>query len=76
MKHCKQSIKPILGEVGNKIIYNTEVGKSNFCDYNYPYVLVRGNIAIFRDNGVEVFMEHSKIVHHSLSVSQILMEQQ
>ena len=76
MKHCKQSIKPILGEVGNEIIYNTEVGKSNLCDYNYAYILLRGNITIVRDNGVEVFMEHSKIVDHSLSISQKLMEQQ
>ena len=33
-------------DVGNEIIYNTEVLKSNFCDYNDAYILVRGNITI------------------------------
>ena len=28
---------------GNEIIYNTEVFKSNFRDYNDAYILVRGN---------------------------------
>ena len=30
--------------VGNEIIYNTEVLKSNLCDYNDAYNLVRGDI--------------------------------
>ena len=29
-------------DVGNKIIYNTEVLKSNLCDYNDAYILVKG----------------------------------
>ena len=33
-------------EVGSKIIYNTEILKSNLCDYNNTYILVRANIAI------------------------------
>ena len=32
--------------VGNKIIYNTEALKSNLCDYNDAYILVRGNITV------------------------------
>ena len=32
--------------VGNEIIYNTEVLKSNLCDYNDAYILVRGNITV------------------------------
>ena len=28
-------------DVGNEIIYNTEVLKSNLCDYNDAYILVR-----------------------------------
>ena len=32
--------------VGNEILYNTEVLKSNLCDYNDAYILVRGDIAI------------------------------
>ena len=30
-------------DVGNEIIYNTEILKSNFCDYNNAYILVKGN---------------------------------
>ena len=33
-------------DVGNEIIYNTEVLKSNFCNYNDAYILIRGNITI------------------------------
>ena len=33
-------------DVRNEIIYNTEVLKSNLCDYNDAYILVRGNITI------------------------------
>ena len=32
--------------VGSEIIYNTEVLKSNFCDYNNTYILVRGDITV------------------------------
>ena len=32
--------------VGNEIIYNTEVLKSNLCDYNDAYILVRGDITV------------------------------
>ena len=35
---------------GNEIIYNTEVLKSNPCDYNDAYILVRGNITIIGHN--------------------------
>ena len=33
-------------DVGNEIIYNTEVSKSNLCDYNDAYILVRVNTNI------------------------------
>ena len=29
--------------IGNEVIYSTEVLKSNLCDYNDPYILVRGD---------------------------------
>ena len=32
--------------VGNEIIYNTEVLKSNLCDYNHAYNLVKGDTTI------------------------------
>ena len=32
--------------VGNEIIYNTEVLKSNLCDYNDAYILVRCDITV------------------------------
>ena len=33
-------------DVGNEIIYNTEVLKDNICDYNDAYILVRGDITV------------------------------
>ena len=33
-------------DVGNEIIYNTEVSKSNICDYNNAYILIRGDFTI------------------------------
>ena len=33
-------------DVANEITYNAEVLKSNLCDYNDAYILVRGNITI------------------------------
>ena len=35
---------------GNKIIYSTEVLKSNPCDYNIAYILEKGDIAILGRN--------------------------
>ena len=37
-----------------EIIYNTELLKSNLCDYNDAYILVRGNLTIVRDKGTKV----------------------
>ena len=34
----------------NEIIYNTEVLKSNLCDYKGAYILVRGNIVTAAHN--------------------------
>ena len=36
-----------------EIICNTEVLKSNLCDYNGAYILVRGNIIIAGNNGTQ-----------------------
>ena len=33
-------------DIGNKIIYKTEVLKSNLFDYNDAYILAKGNIII------------------------------
>ena len=33
-------------DVENEIIYNTEVLKSNICDYSDAYILVRGDISV------------------------------
>ena len=60
--------------IENEIIFSTEVLKSNLCDYNDAYILVRGNIPIVGDN--ENHVEFIKLVHNSLSVSQKLMEKQ
>ena len=37
-------------DVGNEIIYNAEVLKSNLCDYNDDYILVRGGIVTTTHN--------------------------
>ena len=36
----------IVNGKGNEIIYNTEVVKSNLCDYNNAQILVRGDITV------------------------------
>ena len=41
-------------DVGNEIIYNSEVLKFDLCDYRDAYILVRGYIPIVGDNGAEV----------------------
>ena len=33
-------------EVTNEITYNTEIWKSNVCDYNDAYILVRGHVTV------------------------------
>ena len=44
MKHCQWSIKCKIWS--RKWYYNTEVLKSNLCDYNDPYILVKGDITV------------------------------
>ena len=41
-------------DVGNEIIYNTEVLKSNLCDYNNTYILVRGDITVMAAPATQV----------------------
>ena len=60
-------------DVRNEIIYKTELLKSNPCDYNDAYILVRRDITIAGDNRTQVAF---KIVHHLLRASQKLMEKQ
>ena len=45
-------------DVGNKIIYNTEVLKSNFCDYNDAYIFVRGIINIIGHQATQVALKN------------------
>ena len=52
-------------DVGNEIIYNTKVLKSNLCDLNEAYILVRG---IIRWQEILQLKEDLKIVHHSLNI--------
>ena len=33
-------------DLGNEIIYNTEVLKPNLCDFNVSYILVRSDITV------------------------------
>ena len=48
MEGCQLSIKHKL-HIGHKIIYSTEVSKSNLCNYNDAYILVRDDITIAGD---------------------------
>ena len=41
-------------DVGNEIICNTEVLKSNLCDHSNAYILVGVDITIVEDNGTQV----------------------
>ena len=41
-------------DVGNEIIKNTGVLKSNLCNYNDAYILVKGNITISRHHVTQV----------------------
>ena len=41
-------------DIENEIIFNTEVLKSNLCDYNDAYSLVRCNIAILRHQAKQI----------------------
>ena len=45
-------------DVGNKIIYNTEILKSFLCDYNDAYTLVRGNITIIGHQVTQVALKN------------------
>ena len=38
----------------NKITYNTEILKSNLCDYNNAYILVRGGITVVATPATQV----------------------
>ena len=39
---------------GNEVIYNTEVLKSNLCDYNDAYILVRGYTTVRANPATQV----------------------
>ena len=41
-------------DIGNKIIYNTEVLKSNLCDYNDAYILVKGDVTVTAVPAIQV----------------------
>ena len=47
--------------VGKEIIYKTEVLKSNLCDYNDVYILVRGGITAVAAPASQVSFENCAI---------------
>ena len=47
-------------DVGNEIIYNTEVLKSNLCDYNHAYNLVRGYIIVTAAHATQISFKNCK----------------
>ena len=54
--------------VGNEFIYNTEVLKSNYCDYNDTFILPRGGCYYWS-------LVALKKVHHLVSTSQNMIKQ-
>ena len=54
----------------SEVIYNTEILKSNLCDYNNACILVRGNVTIIGHHETQIAF---KIVLHLLNVSKKLM---
>ena len=44
--------------LGNEIIYNNEVSKSNLCDYNDAYILVRSDITVEEAGVTQVSFEN------------------
>ena len=59
-------------DVANKITYNTEILKSNLCDYNGVYILVKGDITVVGAPAAQVAFKHCA---HLLNVSRKLMKQ-
>ena len=47
-------------DVGNEIIYNTEVFKSSQCDYNDSYILVKGDVTVTAAHATEVLCKTCK----------------
>ena len=45
-------------DAGQEIIYNTEVLKSNLCDYNDAYILVRGDITVIRHHVTQLVFKN------------------
>ena len=42
----------------NEIIYNTEVLKSNLCDYNDAYILARSDVTVAAAPATQVLLKH------------------
>ena len=57
----------------NENTYNTDILKSNLCDYNDSYIFLSGDISIVDAPTTQVAFRNK---HHSLNVSQKLMKQQ
>ena len=73
MEHCQWSIKrKFCCRKWN--IYNTEVLKSNLCDYKDTFILVRGDITVLAAGADQLIQVAFKNCAHLLSVSQKLIE--
>ena len=59
--------------VGNEIIYNTEVSKSNLFEQNDAYILLKKDITVTAAPVIQLYL---RIVQHLQIESQQLMEQQ
>ena len=57
MKYCQWSIDPNCDN-GNRMVYNTEILKSNIFNFNDGYILRRGNLAIIRHQVTQVAFQN------------------
>ena len=65
-------------DVGNKIIYNTEILKSNICNYNDAQILVRSDVTSIGDNGHGVVFKNwtsfNKCTTNLIKQQQIMLQ--
>ena len=57
----------------NEIAYNTEILKSNLCDYNHAYILATGDINVVAVPATQVAFKNCALL---LNVSQKMMKHQ
>ena len=58
-------------DVGNEIMYNTVVLKSNLCDYNDAYILVMGDITVVQFTVTLLLIGNARVAQAALKIDGI-----